>query len=108
MRLTPEQLTTVFHNYLRDYYLPRSFKHLPLFEDTYFGGLVLTKRLLKILRDPEISYAYKDGKIDCEELIRVAKEKLGDNKIYLLGLNSWFSVEDLDILRDFYIKLFLE
>ena len=108
MQLTPNQLTQLFQKYLQWYFLPRSFNHLPLFEDTYFGGLVLTKRLLKILRDPEISYIYKDGKIDCEELIRVAKEKLGDKKIYLLGLNSWFSVEDLDILRDFYIKLFLE
>lgn len=107
MRLTPEQLTQVFHKYLQDYFIKRSFDHLPLFEE-YSGGLILTKRLLKVIRDPEISYVYKEGKIDCEELIRVAKEKLEGRKIYLLGLNYWFSAEDLDVLRDCYIKLFLE
>ena len=107
MRLTPEQLTTVFHHYLIDYVLPRSFNHLPLFED-YSGGLVLTKRLLKILRDPKVSYVYRDGKIDCEELIRIAKEHLENQDTYIIGLNYWFSKYDLEVLREIYVKLFLD
>ena len=108
MRLTPEQLTTVFHNYLRDYYLPRSFKHLPLFEDTYFGGLVLTKRLLKILKDPEVSYVYSIHGVDCDELIKIAKEKLNGRAVYVVGLDYWVTEEDLDNLRAIYCKLFLD
>lgn len=107
MRLTSEQLTTVFHRYLTDYVLPRSFNHLPIFED-YSGGLILTRRLLKILRDPKLAYIYRDGKIDCEELLRLATEHLENQDIFILGLNYWFSKHDLKVLREIYVKLFLD
>lgn len=107
MKLTTEQLTTVFHRYLVDYLLPRSFDHLKMYED-YSGGLLLTKRLLKIIKDPKLSYVYQGDKIDCEELIRIAKEHLKDNQIFIVGLNYWFSKDDLDILREIYINLYLK
>ena len=107
MKLTPEQLTQVFNEYLRSYVLARSPYHHPTF-DSIAGGLALTKRLQKILRDPEVSYIYSGSSIDCEELIRVAKEKLKDRELYIVGLDYWFNADDMDRMRTIYCKLFLD
>lgn len=107
MLLTPEQLTQVFNKYLSTYVLARSSYHHPVF-DSYTGGLALTKRLLKILKDPEVSYVYSIHGVDCDELIKIAKEKLNGRAVYVVGLDYWVTEEDLDNLRAIYCKLFLD
>lgn len=107
MQLTQNQLTQVFNEYLREHVLARAAYHHPVF-DSYAGGLALTKRLIKILRDPKISYIHSNKGVDCEELIKVARERLNQRAVYIVGLDYWFTEEDLDNLRAVYCKLFLD
>lgn len=106
MRLTQEQLTHLFNIYLKTFVIPGSSNHLPMFE-TIDGGAILTRRLYKILRDKELTYLVTGDKVNIVELYTKAlKEIKKHKKVYIVGLNHWFTETDLKTLRKLYEKYF--
>lgn len=107
MKLYPEQLTILFNLYLQKHVIPGSSNHLPIF-NTRAGGLALTKRLLMFLRDPKYSYLVVQDRVDVLELYRHIENYMVKNpKIFIIGLNHWFTKTDLKVLHDLYESYFI-
>jgi hypothetical protein len=98
MKLSEEQLNLVFSAYLDTHVLPGSFDHHPVFE-TLDRGAVLTRRLKKILREKELRHTHTSTSFDVVELSKLAQEFLKKyKKVYIVGLNHWFTKKDLDVI----------
>ena len=108
MYLTKEQLSLLFRHFLKEYLLPRSFKHLPSYEDLNNGGM-LTKRLFLVLRAKEFSHLVFGDRVAIQGLYNVAKRYLEKHqKVFIVGLNYWFTIHDLEELRKLYEREFSE
>lgn len=98
MNLSHEQLTILFNEYLR-YVLIGSTDHHPIF-NSRAGGLALTKRLYAVLK--KWPYLVHNDKVDVEALFYKLDHYFNRHKgvgIYIVGLNHWFTVNDLKLLR---------
>ena len=106
MNLTKEQLTQLFNCYLKEYFLLRSFNHLPQFNNIE-GGAILTRRLFKILRNENLKHLVTGETVNIIQAFEEAKKFLLVHKrIYLVGLNDYMTIKDLEVLRELYEKLF--
>lgn len=107
MYLDKDELVILFNHYLDEYLLPRSFNHLSLFEEMDKGN-VLTRRLFLVLRSRELYHLIAGDKVEVLEVYKLAKEYLEKHKkIFLVGLNYWFSLYDLEELKKFYERLYI-
>ena len=107
MYLDKSDLAILFNHYLKEYLLPRSFKHLPLYEE-HGNGNVLVKRLFLVLRSKELYHLIAGDKVEVLQVYKLAKEFLEKKKkIFLVGLNYWFSLYDLEELKKLYEKLYI-
>ena len=107
MLLDKDQLSILFNHFLDEYLLPRSFDHLPLFEEVGKGN-VLTRRLFLVLRDNDLYHLVMGDKVAVLEVYKLAKEYLEKNgKIFIVGLNYWFSIYDLEELKKVYEKFYI-
>lgn len=102
MKLSREQLTHLFNLFLQRHILPRSFNHLPLFE-TLDGGKALTNRLYKVLRSRDLRHLVTGDDVHAFDVYALAEDYLEENKkVFIVGLNYWFTLEDLHALRKLY------
>ena len=102
MKLSREQLTHLFNLYLQRYLIPKSCEHLPLFE-TLNGGVALTNRLYKVLRAKDLRHLVTGDDIHALDVYELAKDYLElKKKVFIVGLNYWFTLEDLKALRKLY------
>lgn len=107
MHLNKEQLTHLFNEYLRLYVIPGSSNHLPLYE-TRSGGIALTNRLYKILRDPAYYHTIWGDKIDILEVFSIGERLMKKTKkVFIVGLNHWFTKKDIEVLKSIYQKDFV-
>lgn len=107
MIVSKEVVTSLFNHYLKECIRPRSVHHHEVF-DSVEGGLALTKRLTLCLRAHNLSYLAREGGFDLLEIFRLTREYLNKHKkIYIVGLDLWFSNKDLDDLENIYRRLFI-
>lgn len=104
MRLTYEQLSKVFQEFLDTIVIPRSPKISPLFKES-FAGWILCKRLRTCLKNPKWSYMYMNGKVDCSELMRISAPYLNKG-VYLVGMEYLLTKEDFKRLISIHNKIF--
>jgi hypothetical protein len=106
MKLTEDQLNLLFQEYLDTYILPGSSKHHEVFNGLERGS-ILTKRLKKILRTRELSFIESSNTFNVTVLSEIAQEKLRECKrVYIMGLNHWFTLKDVEILSNIAHKYF--
>ena len=102
MNLSPEQLTILFNQYLKTFVLPGSTNHHPVF-DTIAGGNALTRRVYAILRDPRLNHLVIGDNVDILTIFRLLEEYMSKNsKIFIIGLNHWFTIQDVKVLRNLF------
>ena len=106
MKLTEEHLNLIFKEYLDNFVLPGSSKHLPIFASEERGA-ILTKRLKKILRARELSYLTTSTTYDIVGMSLLAQELLREKKkVYIYGLNHWFTIKDVEVIMSIVNKYF--
>ena len=107
MNITQENLILILNTYLREYALSRSIDPHPIFKEVR-GGLALSNRLYKILRDKQLEHLVVGNSINFLEFLNYLTEFFKQNKpIYLIGLNHWFSQKDVDTLHSIYLRKIL-
>ena len=107
MTLTYEEVILLLNKYLRQI-IPGSVNHHPIF-NSIEGGVALTKRLYKVLRDGRYSYLVQGNSLNFLEVIKVAKELLKKHKkVYIVGLNHWFKMKDIELIESIYQKDFIK
>ena len=107
MNLSQEEVILLLNKYLKCI-IPGSVDHHPVF-NTVEGGLALTKRLYKVLRDNNYSYLVQGNSLRILEVFKVARKLLEKHKkVYIVGLNHWFKMKDLDLIESIYQKDFIK
>ena len=107
MTITYEEVILLCNKYLKAI-IPGSVDHHPVFDDVE-GGLALTKRLYKVLRDDKYSHLVQGNSLNLLEAIKIAKKLLRTKKkIYIVGLNHWFKLKDLELIESIYQKDFIK
>lgn len=102
MNLSPEQLTILFNQYLKTFVLPGSTNHHPIF-NSIAGGNALTRRTYAILRDPRLSYLVTGDHVDILGIFNLLEKYMSKNpKIFIIGLNHWFTIKDVQVLRNLF------
>lgn len=107
MTLSQEEVILLFNKYLRCI-IPGSVNHHPVFNSVE-GGVALTKRLYKVLREGKYAYLVQGNSLSILETFKVARELLTKHKkVYIVGLNHWFKMKDLELLEKLYQKDFIK
>ena len=108
MYLSHEQLTILFNHYLKSFVIPGSVSHHPIF-NTIAGGNALTRRIYAILRDPKLSYLVVGDHVDILGLFNYMEKYMSKNpKIFIIGLNHWFTIQDVKVLRKLFELNFIK
>lgn len=60
-----------------------------------------------VLRNPSVEHLIKGDSVEVLELFRIAREFLNKHKeIFIVGLNHWFRMKDLEVIEELYRKNF--
>lgn len=108
MQLSSDQVVDLFNKYLREHVVPGN----PNIMEEYLprnGGHVLKRRLWLILRDKRYENLVKGDRVEILELFRLGREYLKKyKKVYIYGMDHWFSETDMDVLEKIYRKNFID
>lgn len=107
MTITYEEVILLCNKYLKAI-IPGSTGHHPIFNGIE-GGVALTKRLYKVLRDAKYSHLVQGNSLNILEAFKIAEELLRTKKkVYIVGLNHWFKLKDLELIKSIYQKYFIK
>lgn len=107
MYLDKEDLIILLKHFLDEYLLRRSFHHIPEYESDHRGDIAYN-RLLFLLRHKNYSHLYFGNKVSVTGLLNKLEEFFKKHeKIYLQGINYWFTIHDLEAFRKIYQRDFL-
>jgi hypothetical protein len=99
MILSRDQIIRILNTWLKNYITCGSRDQLEIFNSPR-GGLVLAKRLYLVLRHPKYAHVVHGDSIDITELFRLGEELMSKHeKVFIVGLNHWFTKTDLKHLR---------
>ena len=102
MLLSEDQLRVLFQYWLKEYILPRSYQHLPLFDDLG-NGQILVNRLKLVLKQPKLRHLQYGTKFRVSELYELAYDRIKHcGSVYIVGLNYKVTLYDLEALKKIY------